>query len=79
MDVECKDCGDDYVHARGRCDTCYSRAMRTGEIVALYRHVSAEEVLLMRCLRDQGLSFGAIAAAVGRGVSTAHRHAAGGA
>jgi hypothetical protein len=72
--MSCIDCQDPWTHARGRCSTCYARAIRTGEITALYAKVSAHEALLMRCLRDEGLSLGEVAEAVGRGVATVHRH-----
>lgn len=73
--MDCKDCGDPWTHARGRCSTCYARAIRTGEITRLYTKVSADEALLIRCLRDQGLSLAKIAEAVGRASATVCRHA----
>ena len=70
----CIDCGEAWVHARDRCDTCYRRAIRSGEIVVMLKRVTEAEVQLMQCLRDQGLSLAAVADVVGRGDATVHRH-----
>jgi len=71
----CIDCGDRAV-ARHRCDTCYQRARRTGEIAVILHRVTADEVQAMRRLRAQGMSMAAVADEVGRGVATVHRHTA---
>ena len=76
MNRECIDCGD-YAEARGRCQTCYQRARRTGTIDIMHARVSDEEALMMRCLKRQGLSLHAIARTVGRAVTTVHRYCGG--
>ena len=72
--MNCIDCGEAWVHARDRCDTCYRRARRSGEIVVMLKRVTEAEAELMQCLRDQGLSLSAIAEVVGRGDATVYRH-----
>jgi len=72
--VTCIDCGDDWVDARDRCSTCYSRAIKAGAIRVLYPNVTPDEVERMKDLRAAGLGWFRIGRAVGRCPTTVRRH-----
>ena len=73
----CIDCGDDWIHARGRCDTCYRVARREGVIDKLWDRVDEQEHARMVELQSQGMSLNGIARELGRAVATVHRHVGG--
>ena len=75
--MACVDCGDEHAPARDRCDTCYRRALRTGEICRVLARVTNEEAATMRRMAAAGLSLGEVAHAVGRGWGTVRRHVTG--
>lgn len=69
----CLDCPDTWVHARGRCDTCYRRARASGALELVVTRVGEDEANKMREMRKLGFTLWEIAAATERSYSSVLR------